>query len=98
MCSNNPDEIENLFQNLKNKYISRNSAIIDMAIMNNCDGGILSASTFSYFGRYYQKQNNVDLTISPKFWYGFNSKIEYPENSFPGFSKAIEVEVNINEI
>jgi hypothetical protein len=93
-CSNNPNAIENQFSNLENKYISRNSAIIDMAIMNNCDGGILSASTFSYFGRYYQKQNNVELTISPKFWYGFNSKIEYPENSFPAFSKALEVEIN----
>jgi hypothetical protein len=92
-CSNEPNEIEKLFTDLENKYISRNSAIIDMAIVNFCDGGVLSASTFSYFGRYYQKLNNNELTIAPRYWFGFNSRIEYPENSFPRFAKMLEVEI-----
>lgn len=64
------------FDYIDNKIISRNSASTDLAIMTICDGGILSPSTFAFWGANLM-QNSCEI-IAPKYWLGFRDKIWYP--------------------
>jgi len=56
-----------------NICISKGSEMRDLAAMSLCQGGgILSASTFAWWGAYYAKQNNPKaLFIAPRYWFGW---------------------------
>tara|TARA_X000000368_G_scaffold334218_1_gene271635 strand:- start:268 stop:966 length:699 start_codon:yes stop_codon:yes gene_type:complete len=77
------DEKE-IFQEFENKnkfYISKNNFLIDFCLMSLCDGGILSASSFSWWGAYFAKNRNNDaFFIAPKYWMGFSKKKWFPKN------------------
>lgn len=93
--SDNPEYVEKEFCYLKNKKISINNHFAtDLAIMSLCKHGILSISTFSWWGAYFIK--NKGLILAPKYWLGINDKIEAPKNIFPTF--AIPVEINDEDI
>lgn len=77
------------FKDIKNKIISNNSMEIDFAIMTLCDNGILSNSSFSWWGSYLMKRKKGILV--PKYWLGFKSKVEYPKEIIPSYSTAIEI-------
>jgi len=74
--SDEPDLIEKEFNYLPNKYISRNSEIIDFQFLSNAKACILSNSSFSWWGAYLNA-NNPHI-IAPKYWLGFNEKVERP--------------------
>ncbi len=85
-----PNEAENLFFDIRNKVISKNHHGVDMAIMSLCDGAILSPSSFSWWGAYFMKKR--DIVFAPKYWTGWKSKIEYPPGCFPSFAKEVQIE------
>lgn len=87
--SNKPDVIRKHFKDVEHKLISLNDFGTDFAIMTICDYGIMSASTFSFWGAYLMK--NRKKVYAPKYWKGFNSNIEYPINGFPSFAEPISV-------
>jgi len=71
--------IEEEFDYLKEKYISKHNDIIDFQFLLNADICILSNSSFSWWGAYL---NNKKATVfAPKFWLG--KKSELPKHIIP---------------
>ncbi len=81
--------VECCFENIKNKIISKNSMATDLAIMSLCDYGIVSNSSFSWWGAYLM-QNRIKV-IMPKYWYGWKKKIESHVGIQPKWAEVIEV-------
>ncbi len=88
--SDQPDLIEKKFGWLANKIVSYNSMFVDFAIMTLCDAGILSPSSFSWWGSYLMK--NRDVVFAPKYWLGFNSKINHHKSPLARFMIPVEVD------
>lgn len=77
------------FEDVKNKIISNNSMGVDFAIMTLCDHGILSNSSFSWWGSYLMEERGE--IFAPKYWFGFKSKIEFPIDVIPSYAKEADV-------
>lgn len=72
-----------IFGGNKNYYVSDNKPAVDMYLMSKCKHGILSASSFSWWGSFLSKERYRDETqmfLAPKFWFGHRSKQQEPKN------------------
>ena len=56
--------IKDIFSHLTNSYISQGTALEDFALMSLCQAGILSASTFSWWGSYFAKKSCSENVIA----------------------------------
>jgi hypothetical protein len=74
--------IRNFFKESKSLIISNNLAEIDLSIMSLCSYGILSPSTFAWWGAFYSKNYNKkkNYFIAPKYWAGHKKKKWFPAN------------------
>jgi len=81
--------VECCFEDIENKYISRNSMEVDLALMSLCKYGIVSNSSFSWWGAYMMKDRKK--VIFPKYWYGWKSKVESHIGIQPNWAEVIEV-------
>ena len=74
------------FRGQADVYISPNSSTVDLAIMSLCNSGILSASTFSWWGAKLSKGNDEPrgTYLAPKYWAGHDRGELYP----PGFESS----------
>ena len=79
--------VECCFENIENKYISRNNMAVDLALMSLCEYGIVSNSSFSWWGAYMMK--NRKKVIFPKYWYGWKSKVESHIEIQPSWGEVI---------
>jgi hypothetical protein len=63
-----------------NVFICSGSELADLAAMSQCcGGGIMSASTFAWWGAFYSKRNNPNaLFLAPRFWAGWREDRWYP--------------------
>lgn len=77
LLGDDPEWSRRMFGNLPNAYVSDNSLITDFAIMQQCDGGIISNSTFAWMGAYFCK--NTVPVIGPKYWTSFTTGQWYPQ-------------------
>lgn len=61
-----------IFGSTNNIFISDNNNYIDMAIMSFCSHGILSASSYAWWGTWFSKERNGinGKYIAPKYWIG----------------------------
>lgn len=84
--SDDPLYVEDIFGNMGNSLISNFSSLQDFALMTQCEGGILSASSFSWWGSYFACQKYPDLLfLAPRCWAGYRSGNWFPpfvESSF----------------
>jgi len=87
--SDDPSYCECCFSDIRNKYISENSMGIDLAMMTLCEYGIVSNSSFSWWGAYLMK--NKKEVIFPKYWYGWKKRIDSHVDIQPEWGKLIEV-------
>ena len=78
------------FEESDSFFISKNSAEIDLSIMSFCCGGILSASSFAWWGAFYAKSNNNGHFIAPNYWLGHRKKQWFPENFNTSWISYIE--------
>ena len=71
---------EALLLSVTNKIICSHSMPVDFSLMSLCDGGILSASSFSYWGAMLAiHKNSAAMNFyAPKYWLGFRSKEWFP--------------------
>lgn len=76
------------FNQLNYKVISHNSFIVDLAVMTLCDGGIISNSSYSWWGAFLLK--NKKVVIMPKYWYGWKDKTQSHKWIDLSFAKVIE--------
>ena len=79
------------FAYLKNSaYFSHNNLYIDFSLMTLCEYGIMSNSSFSYWGGYLMK--NRKEVLFPKYWLGFKEKRYSPIGIKPTWAKEIEID------
>lgn len=78
--TDDPDYVRDNFLNkIKNSDIFHVSEAIDMAVMAHCSGGILSASSFSWWAaRLALEGGRHGGFIAPNFWVGHSKGIWYP--------------------
>ena len=89
--SDDPGFVKCCFEDIENKYISRNSMAVDLALMSLCKYGIVSNSSFSWWGAYMMK--NRKKVVFPKYWYGWKSKVESHVDIQPEWAEVIEVKI-----
>lgn len=82
--------VELAFKDEKDKIISENHMGTDFAVMTLCSSGILSNSSFSWWGAYLMV--NRETVIFPEYWLGFKSLTEYPIGVIPDFAKISKLE------
>lgn len=90
--SDDPSYVKDCFQEVEPKIISNNSMQVDLAIMTLCKAGIISNSSFSWWGAYLM--NKKDLVIAPRYWYGWKQQIE----SHPGIQPSFSIILDINKL
>jgi hypothetical protein len=76
--------LKKIFKESSSVFISYNKPEIDLSIMSFCNAGILSPSSFSWWGAFYAKirnQNN-NYFIAPKYWIGHRIYTWIPENFY----------------
>lgn len=76
------------FKNLKNKTFSRNNFIVDLAIMSLCDGGVISNSSYSWWGAFLLKDRKI--VVMPKYWLGWKEKIQSHKGVDLSFAEVID--------
>ena len=90
--SDDTQYVNKFFGFLPNKYISKANSSQDFALMCECDGGILSPSSFAWWASYFIKQKNVNsIFLAPKYWIGHRRKNWHPEFIQSSFLEYEEV-------
>jgi hypothetical protein len=78
--------IQKEFKESDSLIISNNKAAVDLAIMQMCSHGILSPSTFAWWGGFFSRSKKIDKNnlhfIAPKFWVGHRIKKWFPKNFY----------------
>lgn len=86
--SDDLEYVRNVFGDIKNKTISTEDMYVDFSIMALSDGGIMSNGTYAWWGAYFMKdRSNV---VTPRYWFGFKSKIEFPKGISPSFARIVD--------
>ena len=91
IMSDDQNYIHNFFKESKSLFISNNNLEIDLSIMSMCSSGILSASSFSWWGGYYAHSlnwplewdpniNDHSIFIGPNHWGGYRMRQWFPSN------------------
>ncbi|MGF7078032.1 alpha-1,2-fucosyltransferase [Mucilaginibacter sp. UYCu711] len=75
--SDDPQYVEQEFAYIENKYISKNSEIVDLQFLMCADICILSNSSFSWWGAWLNTKQDKKV-YAPKDWLGFGTGKEYP--------------------
>ncbi|WP_186517603.1 alpha-1,2-fucosyltransferase [Synechococcus sp. PROS-9-1] len=72
--------LEDIFGSRPDSFISQNSPQIDLMLMSLCHHGILSASSFAWWGaKYCSLYHDLDpFCLAPKYWIGHRSQQWYP--------------------
>ena len=86
-----------LLSSVTNKIICSNSMPVDFSLMSLCSGGILSASSFSYWGAMLAMREipSAMTFYAPKYWLGFRSKECFPSSIAHARFEYVEVDANL---
>ena len=76
IVGDDPRYAESLFKEVEPKYISHLSMAEDLAVMSCCAGGVLSHSTFAWWGAFFG--NGRLGYVVPNYWHGHVKKIWHP--------------------
>jgi len=87
--SDDPDWVEQTFSFVRERYVSRDEAGVDFALMALCDGAIMSNSSLSWWGAFLMKPGSP--RFCPRFWLGWKSGTWHPRGIEPSFAVSVEV-------
>jgi hypothetical protein len=75
--------VQKEFEESDSLFFSKNKTGVDLAIMQLCSHGILSPSTFAWWGSFFSRSKKMDKNnsyfIAPKFWVGHRNKKWFPK-------------------
>ena len=78
LFSDDQNYLKDKFKESNSLIISNNAVEVDLAFMSFWSHGILSASTFSWWGSFFakfrKKNKNLSRFVAPKFWFSHRSK------------------------
>lgn len=76
LLSDDPYYAKDCFGDQPDILISENDMQVDLALMSQCQHGILSASSFAWWGAWFSKSRSHDegIYIAPKYWCGHRRK------------------------
>ena len=94
--SDEPDIISAEFAYINNKYVSKDTAIVDFQHMLHADICLIANSTFSWWAAYLNK-NPGKVVYCPEKFLGFRTTEEYPVNIYPGDWIQIPVSTQIKQ-
>ena len=80
--------VSEIFKDLENKVISQENSAVDLAVMASCDGGIISNSSYSWWGAFLL--HNKNIVIMPKYWYGWKNKQQSHQGIELSFADVLE--------
>ncbi|MDC1043991.1 alpha-1,2-fucosyltransferase [Candidatus Pelagibacter ubique] len=80
--SDDQQYLYDFFKETDTLFISDNHPEIDLSIMSLCSSGVLSSSSFAWWGAFFARTNNVENNyfLAPKYWIGHKTKKWFPEN------------------
>jgi len=87
--TDDPGYVKDCFIEIENKLVSEECMGTDLAIMSLCQYGVVSNSSFSWWGAYLSQ--NKKVMIFPKYWYGWKKKVESHVGIQPSWSTVIDV-------
>jgi hypothetical protein len=90
IISDDTDAIKDEFNYIQNKYLSKESEIIDFQLMQHADICIIANSSFSWWAAYLNEK--AKTVYCPKYYLGFLKQIEYPHKIYP--KHWIQIPVN----
>ena len=81
LLSDDPYYTKDCFGDQADVVISENDQLVDLALMSLCQHGILSASSYSWWGAWFSRARSHELGIyiAPKYWLGHRKKKWMPE-------------------
>lgn len=82
------DFVNEAYRDIDNKHISTETMLVDLAIMSKCRYGIVSNSSFSWWGAYLS--DNKKMMIFPKYWYGWKNRTESHPDIQPSWGVVID--------
>jgi len=82
IMSDDQQYVSDIFIETDKLIISDNNPEIDLSIMSLCSAGILSSSSFAWWGAFFAKSNIIGdyYFLAPKYWIGHRMKKWWPEN------------------
>jgi hypothetical protein len=78
IVTDDPSHCEEVFGQRENCTVITLDEAATLRFMSTCDAGILSASTFSFWGAWLASQKEGKIFIAPEFWVGWREKSWYP--------------------
>ena len=57
----------------------------ELCLMTLCNGGIISNSSFSWWGAYLQKKSDTIVSPNKKYWFGYKYKFDASDLIYPAW-------------
>ncbi len=91
-----------MFNEMKDVYISEFDEFTDFALMSLCNYGILAASSFSWWAAFFSRRNSLVKSkkfgfIGPKYWIGHRNMEWHPRKLISDWINYLPVDVNRNQ-
>ncbi len=84
--------VRDVFGDMADACISETGPADDFALMCQCDGGILSASSFAWWASYFLKKRLPGaVCLAPEYWAGHRSHEWHPPNINARFLETVSV-------
>ena len=89
LMSDDPDWCESHFSGIRHKTVSRSSSHEDLALMSLCAGGVVSNSSFAWWGAFLCTR--AAPSVAPLYWFGWRKKEWLPKGIEASGFEFIEV-------
>ncbi|MDO9484501.1 MAG: alpha-1,2-fucosyltransferase [Actinomycetota bacterium] len=73
-----PEYVDEVADALTDATVVRADELTEFALLTQCSAGVLSASTFAYWGAYFAHRQKGGHFIAPQYWAGHASHAWYP--------------------
>ena len=92
LLTDDPYYAEDCFGDQPDILVSENDQLVDLALMSLCQHGILSASSYAWWGAWFSKarRHESGIYIAPKYWAGHRNADWVPDGFITNWITYIE--------